>query len=426
MSEADFFPASGGQFRGSKYPGFTGGTTDSSGNIQPVGSASANISQSSGNNLTPAQVQQQQVTMGNAAAQTNGSVTATPPVGAASSALNQQSIPSTTLGGLAAQTALPFAGDVVGTAAGKAIGEGASFGDALSQGGEALSSKGADLLSGNFGGLLGTSSGAAGTGAAAGVGAATTGGTSAGIADGLPAVNVGTPAVDSLGENAVSSGTGASAADAAGNIGGSALSGVGTFAADLISGEGVGQAAISGVGSAAGAYLGSLVAPGVGTVVGGFLGGLVGGLFGGGAPSVGPDGVTGLLVNNGMLNVGSTGADNGADRNVTLNAATSTATAINKILADNNLTLSSDPNYNTVGGGGYSGLGIYQGSPQALAGAISHGGVQRSALDVWNYLLANNMIQSKTPSAPPSTAGSTVGTASGANGSVLVPGSITQ
>lgn len=416
MSEADFYPASGGQFRGSKYPGFTGGTTDGSGNVQPVGST-ANVGQASGNNQSPAQVQQNQVNKGNAAAQTDGTLGSAGSVPSSGSGLSSQAVPKDTLGGTLAQAGLPFAGDVAGTAIGKALGTGAGFGEALGKGGEALSSSVSNLASGNFGGLLSSSSGS--------TGAAVTGGTSAGFVDGLPAVNVGTPAVDNLGENAISEGAGANAGDAAGNLGGGALAGVGTFAADLLSGKSVKDSAFEGAGAAVGGVAGSYFGP-VGTVVGSWigsqLGGLVGGLFGGN-PSVGPNGVSTINVNNGHLAYGTTGVDNGADPNATQSVAQTSVDAINKILDQNNLTVGADPYLGKAGGGNYSGLGIYQGSDKAQAAALRNGGTPHSALDLWNYLLANNMITSKTPSAPAPISNTTAQNASAAP--VLTPGSLT-
>lgn len=387
MSEADFFPASGGQYRGSKYPGFSSGATDSSGNVQAVGTA-ANVSQASGNNLSPGQVQQKQVDTGNTSAQTGGSLGTPQTTTPASSALNQQSPSQTTLGGMVAQSVLPAAGNIAGSAAGSVLGGGGSLGEAIGAGGEALSNTANNLAHGNFGSsLLSSSAGAVG-------GAASL--SSAGISNGLPAINVGTAGVDKLGENAISNGVGASAASEGAALGGSALSGVGTFAAGLISGQNVGQAAISGIGAGAGTYLGYLAAPFLGPlapiapIVGSFLGSMLGGLFGNKHPTVGPNGDTLLTVDNGQLGVGLTGADNGADPGITENAARESTTAINKILTEHNLTI--DPSKLTAFGNDgkyYNELSITQGSVNSKN--------PHSALDVWNNLLKANAIVSKTP-----------------------------
>lgn len=419
MSEADFYATSAGQYRGSKYPGFAGGSTDSTGNFEATGPA-ANVSQTTGNNSTPAQVQQQQVATGNTAAQTGGTLGTDPSKGgsatnqiAPASGLAKQDVPSTaqTLGGLAAQGVLPAIGDIAGSAGGAVLGAGGSLGDAAGAAGDALSNAGTNLMNGNIGtALLGSSSGAGGAVTGSTVGSTLS---SAGTVDGLQAVNVGTSGVDSLGENAISQG--ASAGSDAAALGGAGLSGVGTFAADLLSGQGLEKSALSGIGSAAGAYIGSAFGP-IGTVLGGFAGSLLGGLFGNKTPTVGPNGDTLLTVDNGQLGVGLTGADNGADPNVTTNAANSSAAAINKILTENNLTI--DPTKLTAFGNDgkyYNELSITQG---AVNSSNPH-----SALDIWNNLLKANAIVSKTPSAP--TATNNVTTVNGPTAPVAVPGSVT-
>lgn len=384
MSEVDFFPQSAGQFRGSRYPGFSGGTTDQQGNVQQVGPA-ANVSASTGNNLSPAQVQQQQVDKGNASVQTDKNFGST----TAPSALGQQQVPSgDSFAGTIAQGVLPAVGDIAGTAGGAALGAGKSFGEALDAGGSAILDRGRSLLSGNFSeGLLGPSGGGA-----AAAGAAGSSISSAGLSGGVPAYNVGTAGVDQLGTNAVSEGIGASGASTGASLGGAGLSGLGTFAAGLISGQDVGQAAIGGIGSAAGAYLGSMILPGVGTVVGSFLGSMLGGLFGNKTPTVGPNGDTLFTVDNGHLGLGITGADNGADRSVTENAAKTSISSINKILDDNNLTIDTSK-LSPFEGKYFNELSINQGK-------VNNNDPRHSPMDVWNNLMKAGAIISKTPSAP--------------------------
>lgn len=425
MSEANFFPTSAGQYRGSKFPAFAGGAADQSGNVQNVG-ASANVSQATGNNATPAQTQQQQVSSGNTSAQT-GTLGTDAANNVPKSALASQSIPSgpsTTLGGEVAQAVLPGAGQIAGTAIGNSISAGSSLGGALDSGGEALLGKATDLFSGNFSSLLGVGGGSS---AAAG---STAGSTlsSAGAVDGLQATNVGVSGVDSLGTNAVSDGVGADAAGSAadsglGSLAGAGLAGVGTFVAGLLSGQDPAQAAISGVGAFAGAELGTLILPGIGTIVGGFLGSMLGGLFGNSHPTVGPNGFTAFGVDpSGQLNVGKSGVDNGANPQNTIDVANSSTAAINKILNDNNLSIdpsklpsnANDPN------GVYGTLAIYQGDDARV-----HGGqtMPHSALDIWNYLLSNNAITSRTPNSEQPT--SNTQTSSGNNAPVLrLPGSV--
>lgn len=381
MSEVDFFPNPAGKFRGTRYPGFSGGTADQYGNQQPVGPA-ANVSASTGNNLSPGQVQQQQVDKGNAAA-TSGTL-GTP---SGPSAIGKQEAPSTSsLGGVIAQGVLPAVGNIAGTAGGAVLGAGGSFGEALSAGGEALASRGSDILSGNFSsGLFGSSAGGA---VAAGAPSITSAGTGA--------LNVGVHGIDKLGTNAVSKGIGAGGAAQGASLGGSALSGIGTFAASLLSGDSIEKAAVSGIGSAAGAYIGSMILPGVGTVVGSFLGSMLGGLFGKPKPSVGPNAYTNFTVNDGALGIGSSGADNGGDTGATMANAKASSDAINKILKENNLAI--DTSKLQAGQNGeYSDLHIVSANDDKVYGGRKQ---SHSAMDVWNWLLGKNAIVSKTPSAP--------------------------
>lgn len=408
MSEVDFFPSTAGQFRGSKYPGFTGGSTDQFGNQQPVGAAT-NVSQSSGNNLAPEQVKQQQVDKGNTSAQTSATLGSP----SSPSAIGQQNPPSTSIGGAIAQGVLPAVGDIAGSAGGAVLGSGGSLGDALGAGGEALASRGNAFLSGNFSsGLLGSSSGAATAAGASSL-------SSAGLSGGVQGINVGTAGVDQIGENAISDGIGASGASEGASLGGGALAGVGTFAADLLSGKNLKDSAFEGVGAGLGGIAGSYFGP-IGTMVGSWLGsklgGLVGGLFGNKTPTVGPNGDTLFTVDNGKLGLGITGADNGADPGVTENAAKSSITAINKVLDDNNLQIDTSK-LSKFGDKYYNELSLNQGN-------VNNNNPRHSALDVWNNLMKANAIVSKTPGSPTAVNNVTTVTGNGAPvaGSVVTPG----
>lgn len=410
MSEVNFFPQSDGSYRGSKYPGFVGGTTDTSGNVQQTGSAT-NVGQATGNNLTAAQVQQQQVEKGQGEAATSGSLTAdgtTIPT----SGLADQNLPApSSLGGTIAAGVLPAAGGTFGGAAVGALEGGSSIGDALGSGAEAVGSRVSSLLNGNFGsGLLGSSAGSSGASAA---GSTISG---AGTVDGLAAENVGVSGIDGLGTNAVSEGVGSNAASEAGSsaagssvsgLGAAGFAGVGTFISGLLSGQSVGQSAIQGVGSAIGGYAGGALAgaafgaeagsivPGIGTAIGAIAGGLLASLLGNKHPTVGPNGGTLFDVTDGQLAIGKSVGDNGFDPNTqSLPVANNATTAINKILSDNNLQLvqPSDTGFFNTPGGFYP-LGIYGGAKQ------DESQVPSSTLGLWNYLVAHNYVQSKTPSA---------------------------
>lgn len=458
MSEADFYSASAGQYRGSKYPGFTGGTTDSQGNVVPSGSAT-NVGASVGANQTPTQVQQQQTATGNTAANTDGSLT-TPGItmgNAAVTAGNASAIGSQTpstpsFGGEVAQTALPAVGNIFGTGVGNALATGASFGSALGAGGEALQTAGSNLASGNIGGLLGLSSGVGSTAASSGAALGSTGvnaGTSfvgSTPSEGINFVSdTGADGLSSLGSSVGS--TGADAAVDAGASGagsgagaalGAGLSGIGTFAADLLSGESLEQSAISGVGAAAGGYIGGALAgaafgaeagsvfPGIGTVIGAVAGSLLGSLFGGGGkPSVGPDGGVQLSVQNGQLETGSFGGDNGFDAaGFNTNVAQPGVAAINKILTDNNLQINAANDPYLTNQTDYKNLALWAGNPATVFSTYNTANIPETPLQLWNYLVANNMIESKTPmnqTANNLIQGSGTNTAS----TLKVPGSIT-
>lgn len=243
--------------------------------------------------------------------------------------------------------------------------------DGLNAVGSKIGSTAGDI--GGFLGFGGSVSGAgAGVGGDAGTLAAETG--------------ISTVGADAIGSSTGSFGGGTLASSGLGGFG----AGLGTFAADLLSGQSLEKAGIdaaaTGIGAALGSYL--IPIPVVGTVIGGLLGGFVGGMFGP-KPSVGPNGQTNFMPNleTGHLDIGVSGADNGADVSVTQKAAASTQKAINDYLDANNLAVTGkDPNY--VGSDGWKRmLSIGQGA--------AYEGPARSAQQVWEYMVKNKMVGAK-------------------------------
>lgn len=118
-------------------------------------------------------------------------------------------------------------------------------------------------------------------------------------------------------------------------LGGAGLGfGVGAFANSLAGGNSTTGMIGSGLGAAGGAALGSII-PGVGTLIGAAIGGAAGGLLGalfGGGGGVGPVGHTNIGVGaDGVLRVGSSGADNGADISATVAAAQQAVDTLNAL-----------------------------------------------------------------------------------------------
>lgn len=232
MSENDFAQTQGDQYQGSNYANFQGAGVDTQGN------ATQAVNENDTNNATQGET---------AKSSSTGTGTTASPT-AASSGLTGPALPS--MGKMATNAvvgaALPYAGQQIGAAAGAALGSGSSFGEALGKG---VSSFGNTIS----GGLIGSPAPTA--------------------ADGAFMSNFGDSASNGIG--AVDS--------AAPSVGGSIGSGVGTFAADLISGQGFVKSAVAGVASAAGTYageaIGTAILPGIGTVIGGFIGGAIGGIF---------------------------------------------------------------------------------------------------------------------------------------------------
>lgn len=231
MSENDFYVLNGNTFRGSRYATFAGGGVDAQGNVSSaVNENAANDIAQSGNKPT--------INPTNVPSQTSG-------VGV------QPEKPQApmTIGGAAKDfaigAAVPAAATTIGSAAGTSVATGLGFGDSLSMATSGLVNK-------VSGGLLGTTSSATNS-ALASMGG-----------------KFGPATQASVGKAA------------AGNtVGGAFGSGIGTFAATLLTGGSLKDAAISGVGAGVGFALGNAILPGVGGFIGSTLGSLVGGLFGG-------------------------------------------------------------------------------------------------------------------------------------------------
>lgn len=188
------------------------------------------------------------------------------------------------------------------------------------------------------------------------------------------------------------------AGEGAAGLGGASLSGIlggaglgfgaGTLLNSLVGGNQLGGTIGAGAGALAGAIIGSIV-PGIGTIIGGLIGGsgggLIGGLFGPGK-SVGPNGVTLIHTdysdpNNQRLRVGVTGADNGADPNVTKSAATQLVDVLNNFADQLDLQL-------TVAAGGIGLAGLFQGNAPGGGGS---GGPTSAAAFISNLVGAGGI-----------------------------------
>lgn len=382
---SSYYGLQSSRFRGSSYPSFAGGSVDQSGNVIQT----PQVTNVSSHTPQVPETTPETINAGGVDATTRAG---NPNTGLSGQFPSESSGPKTLggqIGSTIANTVLPAAGSTFGSSVGTALSGGATTGQAFSAGssavGDLFTNPGAgitngfgavgDALSGvgdAIGGFLGGSGGAAASGATG---------------------NIAPVALKSVSEL-----SGSGAASSVGSLGGGTLAssalgglgaGLGTFAANLLSGQSLAKsakdAAFTGVGAAIGSFL---PIPVVGTVLGGLLGGFVGSLFGP-KPSVGPNGQTNLTANvkTGILDIGESGADNGADRNVTINAAKQTQTAINDYLNKNNLAIiKSDPL--AVGSDGWKRmLSIGQGR--------AYEGPARSAQDVWNYLVKYGMVGPK-------------------------------
>lgn len=232
MAENDFYVLNGNRYRGSRYANFSGGGTDAQGNVtSAVNENASNQIAQSGNkpNINPTDVPQQ----------TEG-VGVKPPAPPEPPKTMGEQATDMAIGGV-----VPTAATTIGSAAGTSLASNVGFGDALEMGVSGAINK-------VSGGLLGTASSSTNA-ALAGMGG-----------------KFG-PATQGAVQKA---GTGM-------GIGGAAGSGIGTFAASMLTGGKFKDAAIGGIGSAVGYALGNAIMPGVGGFIGSTLGSMVGGMFGG-------------------------------------------------------------------------------------------------------------------------------------------------
>lgn len=216
MSENDFYKLQGNSYRGSRYSNFVGGGVDAQGNVSDA--VTENAANSVGTSVDKTQAD------------------APPTPVTASEGLRGFKQPNE-ITSLAAG-ALPYAGNVIGGIAGKAIVNGVGTTEALKAGVSGLANK-------VSGGLIGSSGG----------------GLTGSVSNGVPK-----PGFKPT-----------SASSSAGGIGAAAGSGIAAAAATLLTGGDVKTAAKTGVGTAAGTYIGTAI----GGPVGGFIGGTIGSIVGG-------------------------------------------------------------------------------------------------------------------------------------------------
>lgn len=228
MGETTYFSAKSGKYRSSMYPGFTGGTTDSTGNVVETPYVN-NISA-----LTP---------------ETEETIATQTP-----------EAKEPTLIESAAGMAVPAATTVFGESAGTAFGQGASIGESLSAGAEGVGNAISELFGGEAASKIGSRGGSV-----------IAGGSDLGS-------SVAGSSFENISGNAAGEAAGSSAGSSfSGALGAGAGAGIGTFIGGLITGQDVGEAVNSGFGAAAGAAVGSAILPGVGTAIGAILGSLIGG-----------------------------------------------------------------------------------------------------------------------------------------------------
>lgn len=240
MSENDFYLLNGNRYRGSRYANFAGGGIDPQGNVSSA--ANENVANEIG---TSTDASQQTPTSSTAlSGQASPGLTSTP-------AVPKTPTLASTAKNLVIGSALPYAGQTIGAAAGRAIGAGASTSAALGEGVSALGNK---VSAGLIGGAAGAGAGAAATNAALAARGSSFG-----------------PATASE----VSQASGGAGATSGSSLLGAAGAGFGTAAATLLTGGSVKQAAEAGIGTAVGTAIGSAVAG----PIGGFIGGTIGGLF---------------------------------------------------------------------------------------------------------------------------------------------------
>lgn len=235
LSENEFELIQGNSYRGSRYSNFVGG------GIDPVGNVSSGVTENQVNAVgTSADTSQQGVNTGD----TRPSVVS-------------QNTPSENLVGEFPSTSdlvigggLPYAGNVIGQAAGAAIGSGAAStaGEAAKIGVSALANK-------VSGGLIGTAASPTNLAIQSSLKGAAGPATQSAVNAASKASNVG-----NLGSGA--------------SIGAAAGSGIATAAATLLTTGDVKESAKAGVATAIGTAIGNAILPGVGGFVGGFIGGL--------------------------------------------------------------------------------------------------------------------------------------------------------
>lgn len=121
------------------------------------------------------------------------------------------------------------------------------------------------------------------------------------------------------------------------------------------------------IGGGLGALAGMAIGGPIGGLIGGIGGSLLGGLFGP-KKSVGPNANTNLNIRDGRLFVGETGADNGGDRNGTIQLAQQAVSAINALI-DTYGIKANDP---TGGKLGYTGMPHAMGF-EVYTGAVNAG-----------------------------------------------------
>jgi hypothetical protein len=225
MAERDFAELQGNSYRGSRYTNFVGG------GVTPQGNVSNGVTENS-----------------------NSAVASKTPAKAADAPPSQiftpqgEAVETPSAGSALLATALPYAGNVIGQAAGSAIGAGASFGTGISEGFSTLANK---VSGGLLGGVGSTSTNSALSGLGGKLGPATAG----------QVAKAGGGSVSSFGSKA--------------NIGGAVGTGIGAAVGTLLTGGSIADAAKSGVGTAAGTAIGTAVAGPIGGFVGGFIGGTI-------------------------------------------------------------------------------------------------------------------------------------------------------
>lgn len=134
-----------------------------------------------------------------------------------------------------------------------------------------------------------------------------------------------------------------------GSLSGASLSGVlgaaglGAFGGGLLASLTGGSQIGGSIGGGLGAGIGFAVGGPIGAAIGGLGGGLLGGMFGGGKPSVGPNGNTLIENLNGRLQVGPSGADNGASPAATIAIARQLVDGLNNLADQFDLVFRTQP-----------------------------------------------------------------------------------